>query len=151
MLYWTLLLQLYGNNPYQMLGYCLLNVRSLLSCFIWWCQTLEVTRCQKENLEDWGMVCEVSIIFVLQVQCLMAHGSIWTSTFSTVCPSWVVWLANAESETMQAEFWEALWHKANIGVEGWTIFQIRLSVWQPELMNSPENTDLNDQKNKCNQ
>lgn len=81
----------------------------------------------------------------------MAHGSFWTSTFSTVCPSWVFWLANAESETMKTEFQVALWLKANMGAEGWTIFQIRLSVWQPELMNSPENTGLNDQKNKCNQ
>lgn len=81
----------------------------------------------------------------------MACGSVWTSTFSTVCPSWVFWLANAESEAVQTEFWEALWLEANMGAENLAIFQIRFSVWQPELMNTPENTGLNDQKNKCSQ
>lgn len=82
---------------------------------------------------------------------LDASESVWTSTFSTVCPSWVLWLANAESDTMQTEYRETLRLEENMGGEGWTIFEIRLSVWQPELMNTPENTGLNDLKNKCNQ
>lgn len=59
-----------------------------------------------------------------------------------MCPMWVFASANTDSETMQR-----IWLEGNMGVEGQTVFQIRISAWLQGLMNTPESTGLNEQKN----
>lgn len=81
----------------------------------------------------------------------MAHGSAWLSIFSTVCFLLGVLIGKHWIWDHADKFQEALWFRVNMGTDGWTIFQIGLSVSQPELMNTPENTGLSDRKNKCNQ
>lgn len=92
------------------------------------------------NIERW------SLKQALILQCWMVHFGVRIHIFYHA--SYVgIWI----SKRWIWDHADRILLKANVGGEGQIVFQIRISAWLQELMNTPENTGLNDQKNKCNQ